>query len=89
MLSSSRRSSLGQQVKGKGLKPGIQLSSSAVSSLSSMSHLEEKRLGLYPQVFLFSCYPFLLEWLFRATEGSVGVQVVGSDRKVDQVLGQS
>lgn len=59
--SSSRGSCLVQQVKTKGLKPGIQLTSSTISSPSSMSHLEEKRLGFSPQVSVFSCYPSLLE----------------------------
>ena len=64
MSSGSRGSPLAQQVKTNGLKPGIQLRFSTVSSPSSMSHLEEKRLGLSPQVSVFLCYPSLLEWLF-------------------------
>lgn len=63
MLSHSCGSHLAKQVKTNGLKPRLYLSSS-ISSPSSMSHLEEKRLGLSPQVSVFSCYPVLLEWLF-------------------------
>lgn len=88
MSSGSRGSPLAQHVKTNGLKPGIQLSSSTISSPSSMSHLKEKRLGLCPQLSVFSCYPSLLEWLFQAREGTVRVQVVGSDCNVDQAPGR-
>lgn len=66
MSSGSCGSPLAHQVKTNGLKPGIQVSSSTVSSPSSVSHLEDKRLSLSPQAAVSSNYSLLLECFFSS-----------------------
>lgn len=83
MSSGSCRSLLAQEVKTNGY--------SSAPSLLASSHphlIWGERLGLSPQVSVFSCFSLVLEWLFWAEEDSVGVWLIRSVCNIEQGTGQ-